>query len=610
MRTVPSEVDEKQPHNPDRISTDSYFDVYGPEARPEVEFRASDSGASITLQDIQGLVRWVLADGTMPSWVFIKNKPLITKFVLLYIPGLDAAVYMSQIKLFKNLTQFCGKPRALLALSPTADSTYTIERFFTFKVKKPNGKSTVKVPQSDSIPQQEMGEHSAVGRKSPKLGENDTPRRLPVVDKLPCDCMPGSLETGKPRKVSVSRICEEQFPPSYYALTEAQMQEHGYPMSSSVCAGGYVQTSSIPLSSPIFEMVALDCEMCYTKQGLELTKASLVDNRGKVLFDSLVLPLSNITDYNTKFSGITPEMMAGVTTTLEDVQREVLKIVSADTILIGHSLESDLTALKVVHKKVLDTALLYRHPRGPLFKPALRILASQFLERKIQCQGVGHDSIEDARAAMDLALLKIQNGPNFGKRSGFYKENLLTVLNKHGCQCSVVDRRPILQRFAVGSCHAIPCTSDDEALSKARKEVRNKHRKFVWAQLSELQSFYEERAKNLDTLTTHAAQMASLMTCSQTVEELSVKRKVSTDLEKVLARVDDHVKELYTALPANTMFVVASGHGDTATVKRLRQLTRDKLVEKEEQTQRSWASILEDIQAQAETSLAFICIKN
>lgn len=63
-------------------------------------------------------------------------------------------------------------------------------------------------------------------------------------------------------------------------------------------------------------------------------------------------------------------------------------------------------------------------------------------------------------------------GPGFGKHSTSFKENLLSVLSKHGNQCSVIDRRPMLQRYAAGPCHSIPCTADNEALSKAKKEVR------------------------------------------------------------------------------------------------------------------------------------------
>lgn len=67
-------------------------------------------------------------------------------------------------------------------------------------------------------------------------------------------------------------------------------------------------------------------------------------------------------------------------------------------------------ALKISHDLVIDTAVMYKHPRGGSYKSALRVLAKRFLSREIQLSGSGHDSIEDARAAMELALLKIRNG--------------------------------------------------------------------------------------------------------------------------------------------------------------------------------------------------------
>lgn len=91
-------------------------------------------------------------------------------------------------------------------------------------------------------------------------------------------------------------------------------------------------------------------------------------------------------------------------------QEEFLKLVYKETILIGHSLENDLLALKVSHDLVIDTAVLYKHPRGGSYKTALRVLARRFLSKEIQNSECGHDSIEDARTAMELAFLKIKNG--------------------------------------------------------------------------------------------------------------------------------------------------------------------------------------------------------
>ena len=49
-----------------------------------------------------------------------------------------------------------------------------------------------------------------------------------------------------------------------------------------------------------------------------------------------------------RFSGVTEESLRGVSTTIREVQAVLLSMIHKDTILVGHSLESDLKATKVI----------------------------------------------------------------------------------------------------------------------------------------------------------------------------------------------------------------------------------------------------------------------
>ena len=51
-----------------------------------------------------------------------------------------------------------------------------------------------------------------------------------------------------------------------------------------------------------------------------------------------------------RYSGITEDIIREAKVTFEEAQDAILKLVSAETILVGHSLENDLHALKVTVK--------------------------------------------------------------------------------------------------------------------------------------------------------------------------------------------------------------------------------------------------------------------
>ncbi|KAH7148473.1 ribonuclease H-like domain-containing protein [Dactylonectria macrodidyma] len=209
----------------------------------------------------------------------------------------------------------------------------------------------------------------------------------------------------------------------------------------------FASTPENPLA-PTDRAVCFDCEMGYTVHGLELIRLTATSwPTGETLLDVLVRPLGEILDLNSRYSGVWPEDLAQAQpwtaddsskpTKSEDEyssgngelnpKKKVLKIVSSPEVardllfslispttpLIGHGLENDLNAVRIVHPTLIDTVLLYKHNRGLPFRYGLKMLMDVHLNRKIQQETgpkmLGHDSAEDARAAGDLVRLKIKN---------------------------------------------------------------------------------------------------------------------------------------------------------------------------------------------------------
>jgi RNA exonuclease 1 len=78
-------------------------------------------------------------------------------------------------------------------------------------------------------------------------------------------------------------------------------------------------------------------------------------------------------------------MMMTATKTLAQVKEDLMHLMDSDTILLGHALENDLTVLKIIHKRVIDTSILFSSKTGK--RPTLKEIA--FSYAKVNIQGVG-----------------------------------------------------------------------------------------------------------------------------------------------------------------------------------------------------------------------------
>ncbi|KAG4303081.1 hypothetical protein PCK1_000747 [Pneumocystis canis] len=168
--------------------------------------------------------------------------------------------------------------------------------------------------------------------------------------------------------------------------------------------------SQTPVESSFLGAAVIDCEMIYTTGGMELARITIYDINENLLLDNLIKPKNKVIDFNTRWSGITSLENAKISLSeLHHILFTKLKLCNS-TILIGHGLENDLIAIRLIHKRIIDTAILFQDEKRPQHKYSLKYLAKKYLNRKIQTNIMnGHDSKEDAQATLDLLRYKIYN---------------------------------------------------------------------------------------------------------------------------------------------------------------------------------------------------------
>jgi len=167
-------------------------------------------------------------------------------------------------------------------------------------------------------------------------------------------------------------------------------------------------------------MVAIDCEMCETTtDNKALCAVSAVDEDGNRLFDALVKPSDAIVDYRHEITGYTEADFKDVTLTLDEAREKIVRLLEGrqldddekeeekdkgvhGCILVGHSLSHDLRALRLDHRPVIDTSLLFSFKELPRATPALADLCKMILGYEMREKGSAHDAFADALTAMKV----------------------------------------------------------------------------------------------------------------------------------------------------------------------------------------------------------------
>lgn len=162
--------------------------------------------------------------------------------------------------------------------------------------------------------------------------------------------------------------------------------------------------------------VAIDCEMVgIGTSGAKsaLARASAVDWDGNVLLDTFVRVPERVTDFRTFVSGVRPKdiHIKNENAMNHSEVREAMEKLLIGKILVGHALKNDLSVLMISHPRseTRDTAKYKPFMRpsgragGKMRPRKLRDLVAENVGMEIQKKGAGgHDSVEDARASMEL----------------------------------------------------------------------------------------------------------------------------------------------------------------------------------------------------------------
>ncbi|KAL8762307.1 MAG: hypothetical protein Q9184_001676 [Pyrenodesmia sp. 2 TL-2023] len=595
--------------------------------------------SSIKISDLQSLLLYCIASGTSPQWVSVKHHLGVKKAVVLFVPGLERGMFDGDImlKVSSNTLQY-GALGGKAASPNKEEASQSVI-------------SSVAVPQADVTPQTSTSPDTflpvrlAVDSLPEPLKplaecfEHLWPVKAPGDDKyakvfsplhhmlnaqIPKSHEERDAEKAKKGAKSVTNQGwqNKRTPIKDFILSKDELRENDYVLHPAYCdteaeraaeskrredakqtrtygwvdsnitdleAGDVpdqeVEQGSLTAGRTVF---AMDCEMCKVDgDNPALTRISLIDWNGEVVMDELVKPDQPIIDYLTPFSGITAKKLDPITTTLADIQKRLLDILTPRTILVGHSLDSDLAALKLTHPFIIDTSILYQHPRGPPLKSSLKWLAQKYLHREIQ-RGhgtLGHDSVEDSRACLDLVKMKCEKGPEWGN-SASTTETIFKRLSRtpragnatvddggQGKTGVIVDTGALDKSFGQMATFSIRCNTDTEVVEGVKRAVFGDPDgavipgggvDFTWARMREVETL--RGWKN-----NHRYDQIQMEGPSTT--NIDVEPSVS-DLAEMVTNAVSRIREVHASLPPCTLLVVYTGTGDPRDLAQLQQMQR------------------------------------
>ncbi|KAL1846136.1 hypothetical protein Plec18170_009369 [Paecilomyces lecythidis] len=643
---------------------------------PTLTYTQGRLQSSIRIADLQGLLLYCFADGIAPQWISVKHSGHVRKVVVLMVPGLELGMFDGTIQLEQKPAEETSQAEEPKKTDGNDEEDPKAEDFARWKqglpqrdrsghfspkelskdtlpqplqpladmfphiwpVKAPGDSKYNKVHSPlqaillSSLPKSKESGNQGKGPKAPRVDKNYISQRTPVT-KFICslDDLRENDYVLHPAFFSTEKAKEAEIEARKRAGTSVEdgwVDTHVSSLADGDVPQAEIQQGSMTAGR---QVLALDCEMCITEGGKsELTRISLVSWDGEVVLDGLVKPQRPVIDYLTRFSGITKEKLDPVTTTLHDIQQKLLEILTPRSILVGHSLNSDLNALKLTHPFIIDTSIIYPHPRGPPLKCGLKWLTQKYLGREIQKGMTGHDSIEDARAVLELVKQKCEKGERWGT-SEASNESIFRRLSRsvrsskagpgEGRTGAVVDWGSPERGFGSQATVAIGCNTDEDVVAGVNRAVNGDDNDssipaggvdFTWARLRELEVLRGWCNRRPDP--NNANESTSLVpppeettpTTSATATTGATASDPPADvLSETVSRTVSNIHRIYDSLPSCTLFIVYSGTGDPREVGRLQSL--HKKYRDEIQSRKPWDELSVKWTDREEQSLKKAC---
>jgi len=290
---------------------------------PSLEVSPIRLKSAVKLSDIQSLALWLLADGTAPQWLLVKNKHEIRGVVVVMVPGLEMAMFNGDLDLTSDITTVGGEWNGEgedLGVVVRNDLTKSPQ---PAQSPGPHSKLGFGWGKHAFYPQElKRAQLQACVKGFADLFSHVWPVKAPGDERgRVYSAITGFLNTPIPKEKALQetdkymsrRIGITRLVMPFEELIENEYPIHSLHATASLLAEatkvGWVETDlsrgnsqknneggSVTEAKTVY---AMDCEMVQTKQGLELARISLVGWDGETVYNTLVKPDNPVTDYLT-----------------------------------------------------------------------------------------------------------------------------------------------------------------------------------------------------------------------------------------------------------------------------------------------------------------------